>query len=78
MKITATKVTAKDLKPGELFSNMGQRYWDAAASGGGEANVRSGIYSVGERVYIRTDTPCPEDQAEDDIYRITIERGDEE
>lgn len=78
MKVIATKVKAEELKPGDLFSTMGQRYWNTAARGDGEASVRRGLYSVGESVYIRTDTPCPKEQADNEVYRITIERGDAE
>lgn len=70
MRIIATKVTAKDLKPGDLFSNVDQHYWDLA--------VALNAAVIGERVYIRTNAPCPEDQAEDEIYRIEIECGDVE
>jgi len=70
VKIVAIKVKAGDLEPGDLFSTGGQNYWDG---------VMQDIEDVvGERVYIRTDAPCPEDQADEDIYLIVIERGDEE
>ena len=63
MKITATQIKAKELKPGDLFSTAGQEYWDKMSFG-----------SLGEKVYIRTNTPTPIDQAEDEIYLITIEK----
>ena len=28
--------------------------------------------SLGEKVYIRTDLPCPADQRQEKIYRITV------
>ena len=63
MKFLATPVKASELKPGDLFSNAPQAYWDKVADHG----------SVGEKVYIRTAEPCPQDQADDVIQRITIE-----
>lgn len=70
MRVIATKVKAKDLKQGDLFSNADQHYWDSAAG--------PGTKSVGEKVWIRTHVPCRREQADDYVYRITIERGDEE
>ena len=64
MKIKAEKIKAKDLKPGDLFSTEGQGYWDTI-----DNNL-----SVGERVYIRTNSPTPLGQGDDEVYRITIER----
>jgi len=70
MKIVATKVKAKDLKPGDLFSAAGQSHWDSA--------VGPNTTSVGEKVWIRTHVPCMRSQEDDEVYRIKIERGDEE
>lgn len=64
MKITATKTKAKDLEAGDLFSTANQTYWDSSKNN----------LSVGEKVYIRTETPTPADQAEEEIYKITIEK----
>lgn len=61
----AERVLAEDLRPGDLFSNLGQHYWKNAGSG------------VGEKVYIRTDTPVAEADIGIDIFRITIEVRDE-
>ncbi len=65
MRITATAVKAKDLKPGDLFNRFcPQSYWD---------NLKQA--SLGEKVYIRTNTPVPdEEQGEVEVYRITIEQ----
>ncbi len=65
MRVIATPVKARDLKPGDLFSTANQRYFDRA--------LRQG-HSHGERVYVRTNTQCTERQLDDDVYRITIER----
>ena len=63
MKIKATKIKGKDLKAGDLFSTADQLYWD---------NIESKM-SIGEKVYIRTNTPCPKDQANEEIFKIVIE-----
>jgi len=63
-RITAVKVLGRDLKPGELFSTVGPQYWDVAMNRG----------SVGERVYIRTNTPAElYDDLDEVVFRITIE-----
>lgn len=62
MRIIATSIKGKDLKPGDLFSTAGQLYWD-----------NYNPQSIGERVYIRTEAPTPSDDANAEIFRITIE-----
>ena len=64
MKINAVKIKAKDLKPGDLFSTASQLYWDH----------HKNHHSIGERVYIRTEEPTPEDQKNEKIYRINIQK----
>lgn len=68
MKIIVEEVTARDLKPGDLFSTAPQSYWDTVPRLG----------SIGERVYIRTtvDADTAED-ADARVFRITIERGED-
>lgn len=66
IRFVATKVCCKDLKPGDLFSTVGREYWD-----------RFDPLSVGERVYVRTNSPCPADQTDETIFRITIIQEDE-
>ena len=67
VKIKAELVTAFDLQPGELFSAAGPSYWDTALDKG----------SIGEAVYIRTRTNANRaPDANDTVYRITIERGE--
>ena len=63
MKITVEAITCDALQPGDLFSTAGDAYWN-----GGRDRL-----AVGERVYIRTEAPCPADQASDPIFRITVE-----
>jgi hypothetical protein len=65
MTFTATRVTAKDLQPGDCFSSVGPEYW--------ETTDRPGRFpeSIGEKVYVRTDTPCPLAQRSGIVYRIT-------
>lgn len=66
MTITATKILCKDLQPGDLFSTMGQLYW--------QQYEREPLdMSVGQKVWMRTLQPCPVDQAEDEVYKIIIE-----
>lgn len=64
LKIIATQVKSQELVPGDLFSTAGPEYWD---------NILE-VDSIGERVYIRTEVPCPDDQKDETIFRITIER----
>lgn len=61
-KVQAEETLGKDLQPGDLFSTGGPDYWDTAMD----------TDSLGERVYIRTNAPCPSDQANEPVYRITI------
>jgi hypothetical protein len=63
VKIKATPIKGRDLKPGDLFSTANQDYWD---------NYHLN-YTVGERVYIRTDAPAGyfEDQNAK-VYKIEI------
>lgn len=63
MKVKATKVKCKELKAGDLFSAGNQKDWDDFMEEG-----------VGTKVFIRTNTVCPPDQAELDIYKITLKK----
>ena len=68
MRVKAELVTGRDLEPGDLFSTAGPEYWDVAMD----------RVSVGEMVYVRTNADTDLfDDADEPIYRITIERGDE-
>jgi len=62
MRIIATLVRGEELQPGDLFSTLGPEYWDKFPQKAG----------VGERVYIRTLMPCPVDQRNEQIYRVTV------
>ena len=63
MKIKCERVSARELKPGDLFSTAGQPYWDTIDT----------RLSVGEKVYIRTNTPADAaGDADVEVYRITI------
>lgn len=64
MTILATPIKAGDLKPGDLFSNVGALYWN-------QVNTNL-MQSIGEKVYIRTIEPCPEDQKDDEVHLITF------
>ena len=64
MRVVAKKTTAKDLRPGDLFSTGGPDYWAEVAS-------RPGV--IGERVYVRTDQPCPAGEENEVVYRLVVE-----
>lgn len=65
MKITATPVKHSELRAGDLFSFVGQKYWDKVA------DSRSRL----EVLYVRTDEPFQEFKEDaTECYRITIER----
>ena len=69
VKITAVQVLGRDLRPGDLFSTVGQDYWDTACN----------KFSVGECVYVRTNTPTEMYKDGDEpIYRITLEQCEEQ
>jgi hypothetical protein len=64
IRIRTELVYPKDLKPGELFSTVGDNYWQNFSEKD----------SYGERVYIRTPAPAENfEGAQEPIYRITIE-----
>jgi hypothetical protein len=65
MKVIAEECKGSDLQPGDLFSTVGQTYWD-------RIDAR---YSIGERVYIRTNEPSTSAPDESEtVFRIRIER----
>lgn len=68
MKVISRKVKCKHLKAGELFSTYDQAMWNALL----EHPDEDGRIALGQKVYVRTDAPCPDDQKEFDIYRIRI------
>lgn len=63
VKIQATKVRGRDLKPGDLFSVLGPAYWSTFGQGD----------RVGESVYIRTERPAGEfPDGEEIVFRIEV------
>lgn len=69
MNIKAIPITGEKLKAGDLFSTAGQEYWDTTK------NLReTDPLRIGEKVYIRTDTPCPKGQEKEEVYKIIIEK----
>lgn len=62
MKIVAEETTCDQVKPGELFSTAGQSYWSHY-----DPN------SIGQKLYVRTEAPCPQSEQGNIIYRITIQ-----
>ena len=61
MHIRTRLMKGKDLNPGALFSSEGDSYWQ-------HRNPKS----IGEKVYIRTDTPLTPTQEDEEVYLITI------
>lgn len=68
MRVKTFKVKCSALKPGDLFSTMGQEYWDCID----DVNIKGG--SLGERVYIRTSVTCPLEEKNESIFLIKILR----
>lgn len=65
--IRVEEIKSQDLKPGDLFSSSAMEHW-------GSVNQRTGdILPIGEKVYIRTNAPTPEDQIGIDMVRLTME-----
>lgn len=63
-EIRTKKVKAQELKVGDLFSIEGEQYWTKALKGyDGQ---------VGEKVYVRTEAPCPQEQKNQEVYKIEI------
>ncbi len=66
--VTAERIIAKKLKPGDLFSIYGPEYWDNALDRG----------SIGEAVYLRTHEPAESaGDADTMVYKITISVADD-
>jgi hypothetical protein len=63
VRIVATKTALRDLKPGDLFSDMGGPHWNL------EMSAR-----VSPQVYIRTNAATDEDISTESlyVYRLTI------
>ena len=65
--IRVKEVKSQDLKPGDLFSNAEMKHW-------GSVNQRTGdVLPLGEKVFIRTNAPTPENQIGLDMVRLTLE-----
>lgn len=61
-RFKATETTCEKVKPGQAFSADGPEYWDRPNPG-----------SIGEKVYLRTDAPCPPNDVGRAIYVIEVE-----
>ena len=66
MVIKVENITGKDLQPGDLFSIVNEVWWESVN------NRDTDPTPIGEMVYIRTNAPCPEDQRDDKLVRLTI------
>ena len=63
MRINAIPDKARNIKPGDLFSTAGPVYW----------RLMDNKPSIGEKVYIRTNTPADAaDDADEEVYKIEI------
>ena len=65
IRFIATPIKAKDIQPWQSFSSAGPEYWDKPNPG-----------SVGEKVYIRTDAPCPKSDEDVTAFLITTNIGE--
>ena len=61
LKFHAVPMKGGELKPGDLFSTHGPEYW-----------TRDNWSSLGERVYIRTNSETPQRERDVRIFKITI------
>jgi len=68
MHIVAETVKCVDIKIGDLFSRLPPEYWQRFAM----------LSSLGEKVYIRTNGPVPDDELNDTTTRIRIIRDEDE
>ena len=67
MRIIAKEIKSEELQAGDLFSNVGQGYWDNY--------VYQDPFSVGQKVYIRTEAPCLPTDMGQTVFLINIEKG---
>lgn len=58
----ATETTCDQIKPGEMFSTAGPEYWENTSP-----------HAIGEKVYLRSNGPCPPADANEPIFRIEVE-----
>lgn len=69
MKIIAKKVKCKHLMPGDLFMIIDQKAIDMVL----DYKDEEGNLTIGIQTFIRTNAPCPEEEKNDEIYRIRIQ-----
>ena len=67
MRVIAEPVQSKDLKPGDLYSEHNQEWWDNRDS-----------TSIGHFVIIRNSNPFPEGYHGNVSYKITIHQDDDD
>ena len=60
--VVAIQVRGADLQPGDLFSTAGPGYWEAAMN----SNF------AGQRAQIRTNAPCPPEERNAPVYKLTV------
>lgn len=66
IRFRATETTCEKVEAGQAFSSAGPEYWDHPTAG-----------TIGERVFLRTDAPCPVGDIGTSIYIITVEQLEE-
>lgn len=66
LRLRAEEIKASDLKPGDLFSIAPPGYWDQAFTD-----------TVGEKVFIRTEAECIEEERNLTVTRIIIGTDEE-
>ena len=62
ISVVVIKVRAADLQPGDLYSFNGPIYWEATMNDN----------TIGQRAYIRTNTPLPPEKRNIPVYKLTV------
>lgn len=62
IRYKTTETTCEQVKVGELFSTGGPEYWNHVDP-----------LAIGQKVYIRTDAPCPPHDVGQPIFIIEVE-----
>jgi hypothetical protein len=69
MKIKVTRTLGRKLAEGDLFSNMGELYWN-----GKNLALHDDMGAIGQKVYIRTKAPLTPKQANETVYKIEVKK----
>lgn len=71
MKIIAKKMSASELKQGDLFSIKDQYYWDIVTD---RLSPGFNDLAVAHQIFLRSVNECPKEQKKTVVYRITIKQ----